>query len=309
MKPLRAAILGYGAVASIHARSLAAMEDARPTVVFGPDAEKARVFASQCGVEESTSDLGTVGSRADLVIVCSPTHDHFQQTRFCLQAGLPVLVELPPCEKLQEAIELGEIADRAGLLIQCAHTSRYIEPYKIMRNHLQNLGTIQQVNYLRNHVARPRSWIDDPVLHHAAHPLDLMIDWFGGVNAVAQVSFPRGEISESVSLLGCLPNGAPLSISICYRSQLLVHRLTVVGTDHACEASAFSHLHSDLPALAFQGNDQRVYEAAIAEQDREFVAACRGKESGTRWSETITLMKTISEFQNLRPGCADMSPV
>jgi predicted dehydrogenase len=288
-------------VASIHAQFVAAMADVSAAIVYGPDAQKARSFAERHKIEASTTDLDTLVSQADVAIVCSPTRNHFEQTQFCVRAGLPVLVELPPCEQVDEAVQLGRIAEEQGVLLQCAHTSRYIAPYKIVKEHLFRLGPIQQVIYLRNPLARPRSWIDDPILHHAAHPIDLVIDWFGGVSPVAQASIPEHEISESVSLLGRLPNGAPLSISICYRSQLLMHRLTIVGTDHAIEASAFSLLHSDLPQLTFRGDDQQVYEAAIGEQDQQFLDACRGKGTGVPWSDTVRLMQTIREFQSLRP--------
>jgi len=136
----------------------------------------------------------------------------------------------------------------------------------------------------------------------------MMIDWFDGVVAVAQVSFPETGVAESVSLLGRLFNGAPTSISICYRSRLLLHRLTLVGTEHAVEASGFSRLQSDLPELSFHGDDEKVYESAIAEQDRQFLKVCKGKSAGVAWSETIRLMRTIGEFQRFRPARVSSTP-
>jgi 2-hydroxy-4-carboxymuconate semialdehyde hemiacetal dehydrogenase len=121
---LRVALIGYGAVGSIHAASLAKKPGIDLCAVYGPKPEKASAFASAHSIKYTGPTLADACSRADVAIVCSPSIVHFQQARECLQAGLHTLVELPPCEKSSEAEELGAVARRQGVLLGCAHTSR-----------------------------------------------------------------------------------------------------------------------------------------------------------------------------------------
>jgi hypothetical protein len=50
----------------------------------------------------------------------------------------------------------------------------------------------------------------------------------------------------------------------------------VIGKDHTVETDGFSYVRSDLPELAFHGNDPESYEGAIHFQDVEFIRAVRG---------------------------------
>ena len=96
---LRVAMIGYGAVGSIHAAKLAKEPGIDLCVVYGPKPEKASTFASAHGIKYTSPVVADACSRAEVAIVCSPSTVHFQQSRECLQAGLHTLVELPPCEK------------------------------------------------------------------------------------------------------------------------------------------------------------------------------------------------------------------
>jgi len=81
-----------------------------------------------------------------------------------------------------------------------------------------------------------------------------------------------------------------------------LHRLTIVGVEHTAETSGFHRVQSDLPQLAFAGDEKRVYEEAIGEQDRAFIGLCQGTGSGIPWAETMRLMRKIQEFRLLPDG-------
>jgi 2-hydroxy-4-carboxymuconate semialdehyde hemiacetal dehydrogenase len=298
---MRIAIIGYGAVAGIHARQLAREPGVEIAVVCGPDAAKARAFAGSHGIKRVVSAIGDLGGAADAAIVCSPSSRHFEQTRELLHASISTLVELPACSTVEEAIELGGIAKRAGIVLQCAHTSRYIEPFKRLGDLLARgtLGPILHVHFVRTLALRQRSWIDDALLHHAGHPLHLLLHWFAPLRLCGCAARPAAVGAQDVAILAGLENGAPATISISYTSRVPAATALFIGERHTFSTDGFSFIRSDLEALNWDGNAEAAYHASIHDQDVEFVRACRGEPTGTPWQETIDLTRAIAELRGL----------
>jgi 2-hydroxy-4-carboxymuconate semialdehyde hemiacetal dehydrogenase len=301
---MRVAMIGCGAVASVHAASLASQSDAELVAVYGPEREEAARFAARFGVPSIAENLQEAIAVADVAIICSPSTSHFEQAKECLYAGCHVLSELPPCNGPIEAEELGALARQQGVLLGCAHTSRYLEPYARLGAALKagRIGAIQEVSYLRYPQLRPRRWADNALMHHAAHPIDLVLRWCGELQPIACSAFPNASSAQSVSILAALPSGRPFAATISYGAQIPISRMVIVGDMHTVETDGFSFLHSDLAELHFTGDGQEVYERAIMAQDTEFLGACQGKNSYISWAETEELMRAIHRFEVLNTG-------
>lgn len=298
---LRVAMVGYGTVGSIHAASLEKEAGIDLCAVYGPNPEKAYAFASAHKIRHISATLADACSLADVAIICSPSGVHFQQARECLKAGLHTLVELPPCETSSEAEELGVLARQRGVLVGCAHSSRYLVPYVRLGECIRKgvLGAILELNYIRCHILQERSWADNALLHQAAHPLDLLVSWFGAVESRGCVALPTAVKARTVSMLGRLPQGGAATITVTYASRLPQIRMLVVGANHTAQTDGFSYLQSDLPQLQFTGDSQDVYENAIRAQDLQFLSACQGKGSFVSWEETVRLLRVVEQFQSL----------
>lgn len=298
---MKVAIIGCGAVGSIHAAKLREEADAELTVVYSLNAQKAASFASVYGARCVGKSVADALSKADMAIICSPSHLHFAQVRECLEAGVQTLVELPPCATASEAEELADLARKRDVRLGCAHTSRYLLPYVCIKENLQEevLGEVREVNYLRHHRLRARSWSDNALLHHAAHAIDLLLYWCGGLEPKACIAQPDVGAAQAVSILGKLPGGGLATITVNYASRLPQMRMVVVGEKHTVETDGFTYLHSDLAELCFQGNEQEVYEQAIRDQDAAFIRACQGANAFVSWDETIRLMRTVNRCQAL----------
>lgn len=298
---MRVAMIGCGAVASVHATSLAIQPDVELAVVYSPEREQAAYFADRFGVPSIVPSLKEAIALADVAVICSPSASHFGQAKECLYAGCHVLSELPPCNGPIEAEELGAIARRQGVLLGCAHTSRYLEPYARIHAVLKagRIGEIQEVSYIRYPQLRSRTWIDNALMHHAAHPIDLVLRWCGELRPIACSAFPDACSAQSVSILAALPSGRPFAATVSYDAKISISRMVIVGTTHTIETDGFSSLHSDLEDLHFTGDEREVYEQAILAQDKEFLGACRGKNSYISWGETEELMRTIHQFEVL----------
>lgn len=298
---LRVAIIGDGAVAAIHARQLAAQSGVALSAVCGVDGEKTAAFAQTHGIPQCVSDLREAITLADAAIICSPSPLHFAQARICLEAGLHTLVELPPCDNANEAELLFTLAQTRERALMCAHTSRFLAPFVQAGQRLKAdaLGAIRQINYTRHIAPRLRDWTDDALLHHAAHPLDLLLNWFDELIPVGCVTAPTVKNAREVALLARLPNRAPVSVSISYDLRLPHARLLLVGSEHTLETDGFSYLHFDEQPWQMKCEPQPTYEQAIATQDNAFLAACQGAQTAIPWTETIRLLRLLNHFQAL----------
>jgi 2-hydroxy-4-carboxymuconate semialdehyde hemiacetal dehydrogenase len=297
---MRIALVGCGAVAAIHAGRLRAAGVA-VAGVCGSTIEKARLFAATHGIEQAAADLDSVLDGAGAAIIASPSGVHHQQAMRALERGLHVLVELPPCASAAQAETLARMAVESNVVLQCAHTSRYLEPYRRIRRWIleDSLGAIRQVQYFRSIVLSQRSWIDDALVHHASHPIDLFLDWFGAVQPVACVALPANTPPHDVSLLARLPDGAPATVAVSYSSRKPYARMTVLGEQHMVVTDGFGSIDSDDSSLLWQGDAIEVYEQAIADQDLAFLDCCERRRGGIPWPETILMTRHVEAFQKL----------
>jgi predicted dehydrogenase len=117
--PLRAAIIGTGAIAHAHAQAIA---DLAPRIelvaVADVDPARAREFADRFAVAAvvypSLAAL-LASETVDLVHVCTPPLTHVPLAIECLRAGVPVLVEKPTALSLAEMDELVAVSRETGV--------------------------------------------------------------------------------------------------------------------------------------------------------------------------------------------------
>ena len=298
---IRVAMIGYGAVGSIHAAKLRKEPDVQLIAVYGPKHEKASSFASTHGIPRVCDSIEEAVSGADAAIVCSPSTAHFEQARECLEQGVHTLVEMPPCGNAEEAEELASLGRQRRVKLGCAHTSRFLASFARIKKSIESgvLGEIQEINYARYHKLRERSWTDNALLHHAAHPIDLLFYWCGGVEPKGCVALPDVRLPQTVSVLGRLPSGGAVTITVTYASRIYKTRMMIVGEKHTIETDGFSYANSDLQELEFRGDEQETYEEAIHRQDVEFLRACQGKSSFVSWDEALKVLHAIDAFRAL----------
>lgn len=96
MEKVKFGLYGYGKVAQLHAKAIAASENAILVSVCGRDPAKSKAFAKSWGIEARSSAeemAGLDGTQA--VIVTTPHPLHAEHSIECIKAGLHVLVEKP----------------------------------------------------------------------------------------------------------------------------------------------------------------------------------------------------------------------
>jgi predicted dehydrogenase len=116
-RPVRAAIVGTGNIARVHANALHELAD-EVQIVAAADIDDARLraFCDSHGIPRAYGDIGELleEARPGLVHVCTPPQLHHPQTLSCLRAGASVLVEKPPAVSLRQFDEMAAAGPAPG---------------------------------------------------------------------------------------------------------------------------------------------------------------------------------------------------
>ncbi|MDR6904916.1 putative dehydrogenase [Agromyces sp. 3263] len=112
--PLRAAIVGTGAIANAHAEAIAATADAELVAVVDRDPELARAFAERWSVPSTAASLDALlaDGGIDVLHVCTPPGVHAEQAIAALDAGVHVVCEKPAALSLDQLDAMTDAATR-----------------------------------------------------------------------------------------------------------------------------------------------------------------------------------------------------
>lgn len=112
-------IVGAGGIAGRHVDRLNRIEDVQVVGVCDLDIDRARRLAERCGGSPATytdfaQAIGAGG--ADYLLLTTPRCVRLPVIEACVEAGLPVLMEKPPCHDLETGERIADLLDRSGLL-------------------------------------------------------------------------------------------------------------------------------------------------------------------------------------------------
>jgi 2-hydroxy-4-carboxymuconate semialdehyde hemiacetal dehydrogenase len=280
------ALIGYGAIAEMHADALAAL-GVTPMVVAGPKAAEAEAFAQRRGIPSWGTDVAAAieDPRVRAVILATPSPVHADQTALALRAGRHVLVEIPLALSSAEADALVALARDAGRVLAVCHTLRYWEPFDRLHAWLGEGGhTVKHVVAracslrLENvgWTGRRRSWTDDLLWHHGGHVIDEVLRLLPG--SVEDVAATVGPVWEG--------SGLPMDYGIALRTD--AGAIATISLSYNARLGASDYLViTDRDTVSITGADVRaasgpivsgldvaaVQEAAVLAQDRDFLAA------------------------------------
>jgi predicted dehydrogenase len=232
--PLRAAILGTGAIANAHATALAATPDAELVAVADRDAEHARAFAERWGLSEaavfgSLDELLASGG-VDVLHICTPPGVHAEQAIAALDAGLHVVCEKPAALSLDELDAMTDAASRAdrrlAVVFQqrtgsaAAHVRRLLDEGALGRPLVATCQTLWYRDPAYFAVPWRGRWATEgggPTLGHGIHQIDLLAWLLGDWSSVqgqlwrldrdtetedvstAVITFARGTVASVIT--------------------------------------------------------------------------------------------------------------
>lgn len=136
----------------MHANVYGTLENAELVAVADRKSENGQKFSEQFGVP-SYADLGPIldAHEIDAVDICLPTHLHKQYTIQAAQAGKHVFCEKPMAMSLEEADEMIEATQKAGVQLMIGHCIRFWPEYALLKKVADEgtLGKLVSINLTR----------------------------------------------------------------------------------------------------------------------------------------------------------------
>jgi len=306
------AMLGYGAIADMHARAFHDL-GVRIQSVAGPNAAEVQAFALRHEIEHWTVDVDEAIMAPDVqaVVIASPSAVHFVQARAAIEAGRHVLVEIPMALSAGEAETLVTRAQEAKRVLMVCHSIRYSEPFRVARAASEQIG-LEPTSVVARHLllrrenvgwtGRHRSWTDSLLWHQGGHVVDVVLGLLGA--PVSEVTSAVGRVWQETGVpmdYGITlrtPAGAVATISLSYNAQIATNDYLVVGEQDMIEIAGPNVANSRGPI--FQGQDMAtVHENSVVAQDRDFVSSiASGQRPVTAGEEILPAMRILQAVQD-----------
>jgi predicted dehydrogenase len=163
MRPLCAAIVGTGFMASVHTEALRRL-GVTVLGLAGSSPERAQDHARALGLPtayRSHREL-VADDRVDVVHVCSPNHLHHEHASSALRAGKHVVCEKPLATSSAEAAELRDVAHSSGLVHAVCFIQRSYPQCQEARRRVATgeVGDVRLVTgtYLQDWLASESDW-------------------------------------------------------------------------------------------------------------------------------------------------------
>ena len=231
MKKLRLALSGAGVIGRRHADLIRAHAQCELIAIAEPTPAAAAAAAERGVAVYPSLDRLLATERPDGVIVASPNELHVPQALACIAAGVPVLVEKPVADRLDEALRLAQWASGSGVPVLVGHHRRHSPVIDAAAQvlHSGRLGRLVAVQASAV-FAKPASYFTEgpwralrgggPILINLVHEVDVLRTLLGEIVEVQAMasSAARGfEVEDTAAVALRFANGllASLLLSDC----------------------------------------------------------------------------------------------
>ncbi len=238
---IKVGLIGYGLAGSVfHAPLLGAVPQFRLSKVVTSRREQvAKDLPGAAAVPDISDILGD--PQIGLVIVASPSANHFEHARAALSAGKHVVVDKPVATTAREADELIALADSRKLVLSVFQNRRWDNDFLTARHCIEQ-GWLGKVYHYEVHFDRFRSqikagWREEPgpgsgILYDlGAHLIDQSLHLFGMPRAVTADVIVQRAGAKVEDYFHLILDYAPLRV-ILHAATLVVKpgpRFTVHG--------------------------------------------------------------------------------
>ncbi|MFN2284718.1 MAG: Gfo/Idh/MocA family protein, partial [Anaerolineae bacterium] len=136
-EPLKAAVIGVGAMGQHHARVYTEIAQTKLIGVADANPQTGQQIAAKYGVQAYTHYRELLErEKPDVVTVAVPTRYHREVAETAMLAGADVLVEKPIAATVEEAQTLIDHADALGRRLMVGHIVRFSPAIQALKEHL-----------------------------------------------------------------------------------------------------------------------------------------------------------------------------
>ena len=337
MDKVRLASVGLGRWAQVLARGAQRGEVIELVSCFSRSEERRATFAAEFGIPRTPSTYQELLADPEIegVVITTPNDTHKADIVQAADAGLAVYVEKPIAHTLEDAVEIANAVERAGVVLAVGHSARRLSGHRIMKRWIDEglLGEVSlaEANFTTGaglHLT-PDTWRwyasgspGGALIQLGVHHADTLQYLLGPVRAVtahARKLYTESEVPDAVMAILEFESG-PLGYLGTGWASPGVFTMNLLGTeanlmyDVALTHWSESHLideHSSLSSQSHQEGERLAVELpttdAFREQLEEFALAIRGRaqvEVGTAEAiQALAVVRAALESSN-RAGTA-----
>ena len=319
MKKIRLAVVGCGSIGVEHIRALKTVPAAEIYAVASRDRRRRANAERLAGAKRAEADYRRLLRDEKLagVVLCTPTHTHYEFSREVLRAGKHLLLEKPMTGSFRKSKSLVEMAGRRGLCLMVAQTQRFIPAYALCQRRIAQgrigrplLVTGRWMEERRT----PRNWQgkmtemaqqvgDSLIYHHGSHTVDFVL-WALGAEPekvyAASVTANAAIVRDSdFSILFRTRSGCVVSLSHSFSSGVQDQSLIIVGERATLRVTEHTRLEENGRTLV-EGTFDEQLAKGIRAQDAEFVREIRqGSQPLASGQEVLRSMAVLAEASRL----------
>jgi predicted dehydrogenase len=296
LSKMRIGMVGAGAVAARHLRTLLAMDGVEVAAVADPALERAKELAAEAGAPAYPNHMELLDAeRLDAVYICVPPFAHGAPELAVIDAGLPMFVEKPVAIDQETATAIATrlagrplvtctgyhwrwldifdraadlLADRPARLVQCSWLDKVPPPPWWLRRDGSGGQTIEQTTHVLD---TARGLAGDVVEVHAFGARTASTPTLPG--SAGEAALPGADIHDvSVASLRFASGAVGTVASTC-----LLPRLQRAGVQVVADGLSLELSETELLVEVDGRRDAWTADAdARPRPDRDFVAAVRG---------------------------------
>ena len=223
MNKLRIAVVGVGLGGQIHIKRIKNSREVILDSIVAPNRSANIEIAAKEGVPFfHTISECIERNKPDGIIIASPNQVHAEQTRVCIEAEIPVLLEKPITSNLDEGRELCDLIEKSNAKILVGHHRAHNPILKVASNaiHAGRLGRLVSVVgsaqfYKPDHYFEDGPWRKfpggGPILINMIHEIDNLRRLVGEISQVQAITSnsTRGFAVEDTAVINIVfKNGA-----------------------------------------------------------------------------------------------------
>jgi predicted dehydrogenase len=224
----------------------------------------------------------------DLVVLATPTGDHAAHALAAVRAGVPVVVDEPLATSAEEAAEVVDAANEAGVPLTVFHNRRYDPEYATLEQVVRSgvLGEVRRVElrWERWRTERRAGWRGDAdasggggvLFDLGSHLVDGAIHLFGRVDSVYAELASTHSVADDDAFLACRhASGVVSHLGVSSVTAAPGPRIRVLGNEGAFLLNEFEgepNLYPDLAApdahagWLYRGEDRQPVPRADSSQ-------------------------------------------